>query len=81
MSIAASSADRKAERSFGAKGGGPEVISPKDRRCSIRPRVASADPIIAALGEPIATGWFVQGNIGVDGAMVCRNTKNVFQVA
>lgn len=30
---------------------------------------AQTDPaVIAALGEPIRTGWFVQGNIGVDGA-------------
>jgi len=30
---------------------------------------AQSDPaVIAALGEPIRTGWFVQGNIGVDGA-------------
>lgn len=29
---------------------------------------AKADPaVIAALGEPIATGWFVQGNISVNG--------------
>ena len=30
---------------------------------------AQADPaVIAALGDPIGTGWFVQGNISVDGA-------------
>ncbi|CAN7518369.1 cytochrome c oxidase assembly factor Coa1 family protein [Pseudoxanthomonas sp. LjRoot143] len=30
---------------------------------------AQADPaVVAALGEPIRAGWFVQGNIGVDGA-------------
>lgn len=29
---------------------------------------AKADPaVITALGEPIATGWFVQGNISVNG--------------
>ncbi len=29
---------------------------------------AKADPaVVAALGEPIATGWFVQGNISVNG--------------
>jgi hypothetical protein len=30
---------------------------------------AQTDPaVIAALGEPIRSGWFVQGNISVDGA-------------
>ena len=30
---------------------------------------AQSDPaVIAALGEPIRSGWFVQGNISVDGA-------------
>lgn len=30
---------------------------------------AQSDPaVVAALGEPIHAGWFVQGNIGVDGA-------------
>lgn len=30
---------------------------------------AQSDPaVVAALGEPIRAGWFVQGNIGVDGA-------------
>src|SRR5262245_44281038 len=43
--MARSSADRKAERSFGVKGGGPPVTAPAERRSSIRLRVASVMPI------------------------------------
>ena len=31
-------------------------------------RAQSDSAVIAALGEPIRTGWFVQGNISTDGA-------------
>ena len=46
---ARSSADRNAERSRGPKGGGPDVVSPAERRSVIRFRVASAEPMFCGV--------------------------------
>ena len=60
--MAASSADRKADRSLGEKGFGPDVISPKERRCSITLRVASAE-IQERLAMQGRDDWEIFGEI------------------
>lgn len=47
--MANSSADRNAERSFGENGAGPRVTSPAERNESIRLRVASVLPMVLAV--------------------------------
>ena len=53
-SSARSSADRKAERSRGPNGGGPDVVAPAERKSVRRLRVASADPMLLFYPEELA---------------------------
>src|SRR5690606_17740991 len=59
MTTARSRACRKAERSLGPNGGGPEVATPMERRCSPTIRPARAEPMESGVkGWPLAfSAW------------------------